>query len=341
MQRVARPLAEVLKASPPQRILIASLDNVGDLIFTSALVPPLRRAFPAARIVLWCKAYVEELSSFIAGVDSCIASDPFWDRSPGRPKGSISDFVAAWRALRRERFDLAVITSRHWRVAAAVAVAGVPIRIGYDRRHTRVWLTHRVAEARRDKPVVAELARLLEPLQLGDEAGCYALDVGPARERQRELRARLGPAPVVALHPFASRRDRCVDFAIWRAVATDLAARGLRPLWVGTPHELDAFRAAGGAPPTSLYGDQVAGQSLADLTVLLACAALFIGHDSGPLHMAASLGIPSLGIFAPGEPLRTFPQGTTRWRMIAADSPATVGANEMLAAALSLRDAEP
>lgn len=323
----------------PGRILLACLDNVGDLVFTSALVPPIREAFPGSRIVVWCKAYAADIVPFMPGVDDAIASDPFWDKSPGRGKGSFTDFLTAWRSVRRGRFDLAVITSRHWRVAASVSVARVPVRIGYDKRHTGFWLTHRVADADREKPVVAELARLLDPLGLRDRVRTYAMKAAESSEDSAAIRARLGSRSVVALHPFASRRDRCVEFARWRSVAASLETHGLRPLWVGSPRELAAFRAEGGVPASSLFGDQVGGRTLADLARLLSCVALYIGHDSGPLHIAAALGVPSVGIFAPGQPRRTFPQGPGPWRMVAADSPDGVTAGDMISAALALRPA--
>jgi ADP-heptose:LPS heptosyltransferase len=63
---------------------------------------------------------------------------------------------------------------------------------------------------------------------------------------------------------------------------------------------------------------------------------VFAGHDSGPLHVAGAFGVPVLGVFAPGEPKRTFPQGTGPSRMIARPSPAGITAQEMLAELLAL-----
>ena len=60
---------------------MVSLDNLGDLVFASALVPPLRERFPSARIAVWCKEYAAGLGPLLPGVDSVYHADPFWDRT--------------------------------------------------------------------------------------------------------------------------------------------------------------------------------------------------------------------------------------------------------------------
>ena len=62
----------------------------------------------------------------------------------------------------------------------------------------------------------------------------------------------------------------------------------------------------------------------------LSLASIFVGHDSGPLHIAGAFGVPVVGIFAPGQPDRTFPQGIGPWRMIARPTPAGITAATIL-----------
>jgi len=62
----------------------------------------------------------------------------------------------------------------------------------------------------------------------------------------------------------------------------------------------------------------------------LSAAELFIGHDSGPLHIAGAFGVPVVGVFAPGQPDRTFPQGMGPSRVISGPSPAGIDAGTML-----------
>jgi hypothetical protein len=92
-------------------ILVVSLDNLGDLVFASGLVQPIREQFPDAKIGLWCKAYAAGLAPLIPDVSEVYAADPFWDRSPGTGKGSLPGFVSSIASVKRARFGHAIVTS--------------------------------------------------------------------------------------------------------------------------------------------------------------------------------------------------------------------------------------
>jgi ADP-heptose:LPS heptosyltransferase len=172
-----------------------------------------------------------------------------------------------------------------------------------------------------------EQARLLEPLGIESTNPRYALDATPLAASRAEV-ARHLPEQFVALHPFASSRDRCVPLGEWTQVAFALAARRMPVLWIGTTPDLDALRAM--TLPRGFYIDQIGDASLTITAAALSLAPLFAGHDSGPLHVAGAFGVPVVGVFAPGEPDRTFPQGVGRSRMIARPSPAGISAADIL-----------
>ncbi|MHB1862778.1 MAG: glycosyltransferase family 9 protein [Gemmatimonadaceae bacterium] len=316
----------------PRRLLLVSLDNLGDLVFASALTPPLHDRFPDASITLWCKDYTRDIGALMPHVDEVIASDPYWDRAPGRGKGSLFRFVGAMARIRRGAFDTAVLAASPWRTARAVALCGIPVRIGMERRKNARWLTHVLPAEDIRRPVLAEEARLLSPLGIAPPPLRYRLDarrLSPRPDVERALSRR-----IVALHPFASKRERCVPVRVWIAVASALEHRGYAPLWIGSTAELNEVRSSSGRPDWR-YVDQF-GPRLVDTAAALARAALFIGHDSGPLHVAGAFGVPALGIFAPGEPERTFPQGVGPSGMIARPSPEGIGADEIVREAMAL-----
>lgn len=316
------------------RILLVSLDNLGDLVFASALVPPLRERYPHAAIDVWCKSYTADVGLLIPEVSSVIAADPFWDRAPGRGKGNLLAFVRAIVRVRRERFDIAILAAAPWRTAAAVAVTGIPVRIGLRRRKNRPFLTASLPPENRDASVLEELGRLLEPLGIARSALRYRLSPAPISHRIGRLRAKVG-REYAAMHPFASKQDRCVTLAVWRAVAESLSRGGVGTLLIGTHRELAAARAAQ-MPESTVFLDSVSDGSLADTAAALAGAKMFLGHDSGPLHVAGAFGVPVVGVFAPGEPNRTFPQGVGPARMIARRSPSEISAKDILGAAWAL-----
>jgi ADP-heptose:LPS heptosyltransferase len=311
-----------------KRILLVALDNLGDLVFTSALTPPLHAAFPDASIDVWCKAYTSAVAPLLPFVNHVIAADPFWAVPAHLARPPVRAFVRSVGEVRRGNYDVALLTGAPWRTAAAVAAARVPMRIGLARHRNKRFLTHVLAAEDVHKPVLEEQARLLAPLGVESASPRYQLDAqrfGPERDT---IATRLPPR-FAALHPFASTRSRCVSLDEWRSVSSGLRERGVPTLWVGMPHELDELRhgvANGGAH----YVDEIGGQSLAASAAALSLASMFIGHDSGPLHVAGAFGVPVVGIFAPGQPERTFPQGTGPSRLIARPTSADITAEMIL-----------
>jgi len=310
------------------RILLVSLDNLGDMVFASALAPPLQERFPRAKLDVWCKEYTADVAKLVPHVSEVIASDPFWDRAPGRGKGSWRPFLRAVRFVRSRRYDVAVLAAAPWRTAAAVAATRIPVRIGLRRRKNRIFLTEALPDENPRVPVLSELSRLLVPLGAPHESLRYRLDAS-LLTAHRERLARIIEQPYAALHPFASKENRCVPMPVWREVARRLGERGLTVLWVGSREELGALRATGNEQSWR-FMDRDSDGTLADTAAALSTATIFVGHDSGPLHVAGAFGVPVVGIFAPGEPLRTFPQGVGPSRMLARPSPSGVTADDIL-----------
>jgi len=310
------------------RILLVSLDNLGDMVFASALAPPLRGRFPDATLDIWCKEYTADVARLVPGVGDIIASDPFWDRAPGRRKGSLPSFLRAMKQVRARRYDVAVLAAAPWRTAAAVAMTRIPTRIGLRRRKNAPFLTHVLPDENAREPVMSELARLLAPLGITTGPLRYRLDPSSLRERRTRLAVRI-PQPYAALHPFASKQNRCVAPPIWIELAQRLRSRGLGILWIGGSGELDTLRATA-TDSAWRFIDRESDRTLADSAAALSTASLFVGHDSGPLHIAGAFGVPVVGIFAPGEPLRTFPQGVGPARMLKRPSPAGITADDIL-----------
>ncbi|MDB4878045.1 MAG: ADP-heptose--lipooligosaccharide heptosyltransferase [Gemmatimonadetes bacterium] len=314
--------------TPPERILLVALDNLGDLVFTSALTPALREAFPNATIDVWCRAYTAPVAALIPHVTTVIAADPFWAVQRHIDPPSTRAFLRSARQVRANRYDLAVLSEAPWRTAAAVATTRIPVRIGPARNHNAHFLTHTLPPEDPHKPVVSEQARLLTPLGIQSVDPCYALDVARLGTALPEVIDQLPPR-FAALHAFASRRNRCVPLAEWTQIAFELQSHGLDVLWVGTPSELRELRGSY-AHPSGYYVDQIGDGSLTATAAALSLAALFVGHDSGPLHIAAAFGVPVIGVFAPGQPDRTFPQGAGPSIVIHRPTPAGITSDTIM-----------
>lgn len=313
---------------PPRRILVVSLDNLGDLVFASALTPPLHKAFPEATIDVWCKKYTSAIAPLIPYVGDVIAADPLWAVSRTAPRPSVVEFLRSVATVRRGKYDVAILSAAPWRTAAVVAMARIPVRIGMARHRNSPFLTHVLPPEDVRKPVVQEQARLLAPLGISTGELRYQLDLGPLEMERDEIAGRATPE-FVALHPFAGSSLRRVPLAEWLRLAVSLHERGDRVLWVGTPVELSEMRRGHPQAP-GLYVDQLGDGSTWATAAAVSLAKAFVGHDSGPLHVANALGIAVVGIFAPGQPERTFPQGTGPSRVLYSPTPAGITADQML-----------
>lgn len=315
-------------AATPRRVLIVALDNLGDLVFASAIAPPLHDAFPDAAIDVWCKAYTADVARLIPHVQDVIGSDTPWAVAPHLPRPSVRPLLRAISEVRRRRYDVALLTGAPWRAAAAVAMTRIPTRVGRARRRNEHFLTHVLAPEDPDKPVLQEQARLLEPFGIHSADPCYRLDASRLGAALPRVSARL-PERFIAMHPFAGARDRCVPLIEWTQLAFALDRQGMPVLWIGMPHELNELRRSI-THPRGFYSDLIGGGALIDVAAALSAAAVFIGHDSGPLHVAGAFGVPVVGVFAPGQPRRTFPQGVGPSRMIARGAPHEITARMLI-----------
>jgi ADP-heptose:LPS heptosyltransferase len=319
--------------APPRRVLVVSLDQLGDLVFASSLVAPIAKRFPGVEIDVWCRDAYRGVAALVPGVREVFGLDPFWAGTyqglGRRSHGRFADYLRCRREIAAAHHDVAVLAGAPWRTAAGVAGTRIPVRIGHARHRNAVFLTHVVEAPDRSQPVLAGHRHLLRPFGIHEDLHTN-LDGTRTPERFARIRDAVG-GPFVALHAFANDPARCVALTEWRTVADALSARGLRILWVGAPQELETVRGLA-RDSAWRFSDQVAGSAIDDLVTSIGAATMFVGHDSGPLHVANAMRIPSVGVFAPGEPARTFPQGLGAWRLVARARPADVAAADIIAA---------
>jgi ADP-heptose:LPS heptosyltransferase len=118
-------------------------------------------------------------------------------------------------------------------------------------------------------------------------------------------------APVVALHPGASKPPRGWHARRFAALARGLCEReGAAILLIGGAGERPLLEAVGSTVPPGRLLLPPPDASIKVVGALLERCHLFVGNDSGPMHIAAALGTPTVAIFGPGSPLRTAPHGT-------------------------------
>ncbi|MDP8254650.1 MAG: glycosyltransferase family 9 protein [Candidatus Alcyoniella australis] len=292
-----------LAAGRFKRIGVLKADGLGDLILALPAINCLRRAFPESKIELLVDSRLLELARALPDADSAVAFDAPWlhgERLGGRI-GALRDLAAAVResaALRRQRYDLLVNLRPDMRDALLCGLSGARRRLSFGYHGLGMLLTDAVIEPDTQLHESQRLLYLLEQAGL-DCAG--ALPRLPRDEQAAALVADLlGATNVsdgyVVLQPFAPLAAKNWPADRFVELARALCERGLRVVWIGD--DLQHQRVAELAAQVQGSLDLSGGPGLLELIELLAGAALFVGPDSGPAHLAGLLGAPCLALFS-------------------------------------------
>lgn len=302
------------------------------MVFTTPAVRALRRKFPDAHI-----SYLVEPAAA-----PIVAANPHLSEVIVAPRGAGLAGLAAEarlvRRLRSSRFDAAIDFHGGPRASLLTWLSGARVRIGYEVAGRSWMYTHRIGRPRelRARHSVANQWDLLAPFGIGPPRR----DVDPVEMRldpatagavaERLARAgitrgdRLAVVHVSAGNPF--RRWPLESFA---SVVAGLAGGPFRCHVIVTsgPSERDAgarviaeSRARLESPERHRVLD-FGELSLTELRAVLDDAAIYIGGDSGPLHVAATSHVPIVGLYGPTLPARSAPWRADQWRAEAVDTP--------------------
>lgn len=296
------------------RLLITRTDRIGDLVISTSVFPVLRKQFPSAHIAALTFLENREILEGNPFIDEVILYD-----KKGSEKSFFGNFLFA-RRLAKKQFDAVIHLHSTNRVHIAGFLAGIPVRIGWDRR-SKWALTHPFPDVKAEgKKHEAEYNfDLLSPLGIKppEKPETFFPVSEKAADSLDELFMHLkikGGLPAVVLNPSAScpsKRWPPERFA-------ELAARlhteydcGI--FLIGGPQDIylsDEIKKLAAAPVYDLTGRL----SLSMLGAFLRRAALLISNDTGPVHVAAAVGTPVVSIFGrnqPGlSPARWKPLGT-------------------------------
>ena len=284
------------------RILIVRLSALGDLVHTLPVAAALRTAFPDARVD-WLVD--DRFQAFVELV-------PVVEVSIGWPRQRLRKLAGVIGQLRRTRYDVALDVQGLLKSATAARLSGARRVIGFERTHLRepsAGAFYTEAVPVHDVPHVIE-KNLLLAAHVGGRTTDPEFPISvPASEAVAETRRQLGlghDARFVVLNPGTAWDSKCWDAARFGAVASRLReVYDLRSVVTWGPRDearaLTAVEASEGAailaPPTGI----------GDLSAYARVAAVVVSGDTGPLHLAAAVGAPVVGIYGPSDPRRNGP----------------------------------
>jgi heptosyltransferase-2 len=294
-----------------ERILVRATNWIGDAVMSLPALEALREQFPRSHIAILARPWVADVYARETFADEVI---PYV-----APRGW-KDLRAKWtvaRALRARRFDTAILLPNAFEAAALVWLAGIPRRIGYARDGRGLLLTDAIDVPqkgeipRHERFYYLELLRragILESLPVSDRIRLGG--AAAAREAGRARFAALGwTRAVTGLSPGAAfgtaKRwlpERFVDAAarLGNPVAL-FGSKDERALCESIAAELIAKE----IPAHDFAGET----TLSEYIELAAACTIYLTNDSGSMHIASALNVPTIAVFGATDHVGTGPTG--------------------------------
>ncbi len=294
-------------STPPRRICILRLSALGDVCHVLPVVRTLQDAWPGTEITWIIGKLEHKLLGHLPGIEFVV-----FDKKAGR---------TAYGDLRRRmsgrRYDVLLHMQLAIRASLAAALVPAELKVGFDRPRARElqWLftNARIAPRQREH-VLDSLFGFAEALGLRERSMRWDISLPePAVDYAR--RAIPDGQPALVISPCSSHVLRNWSAEGYAAVADHAAAQhGLRVLVCGGRSELEVQ-----------YGERIAGlmrqpcvnlvgkDTLVEFLATLQRATLLISPDSGPAHMATTVGTPVIGLYAATNPARSGPYYSRPW----------------------------
>lgn len=308
------------------KLLLVRLRLIGDVVFTTPVIHALKRRFPGSHLTYVVEPAAAPVLALNPHIDELIVAPR------GRGLGQLARDLALARRLWAARYDLAIDLHGGPRSSLLTWLSRAPIRIGYEVTGRSWMYTRRVARPRALRPrhSVENQWDLLAMLGVAPPARSrnpVEMTVDPAAARAvAERLARAGVADadhLIAIHVSAGNPFRRWPHAHFVSLAAALAEAdpARRIVITSGPSERGAAdEVIAGARSRLPEADRsrilACGEfSIAELRALVERAALYIGGDSGPLHVASTSQVPIVGLYGPTLPVRSEP-----WR-----DPAVIG----------------
>lgn len=276
-----------------------------------AALRELRRLFPGAHITVVARPGTAELFDDADFIDEVLVYDRHGMRS-------VWQQVRDWK---QRRFDLALLFQNAFEAAVIAFLARVPVRIGYATERRGFLLTHAIEtpawkDERHELFYYLNLVAELESLLLNSKSDVepdFQLAVSLDRKKRAiELLAQYGVAmgeQLVLLCPGSiNSRAKRWPAERYAELADKLSESRINVALIGSASELDVSQKVlehCRHAPILLTGKT----SVGDLTSLISIADALITNDTGPAHIGAAVGTPTLVIFGPTNPLTTRPFG--------------------------------
>ena len=287
-------------------ILVIKLRYLGDVLLSTPVLASLRAAFPSASLSMLVNR----------GTEAMIAENPHLDEVLIVERAeSLLHQLEFVTALRRRRFDLVLDLTDGDRAAILSRLTGAAVRAGFNRegRWRGRLYTHLVPVREQPIPMVRQHLMALEMLGIPAAPSLPVLRVRKSDEAAAGAAlAAIAIAPderFVAVHPGARWWFKSWPAERFAGLVEFIQGKlGLKVVLLGGEQEQGIARAI--LDQVEIGCRSLVGRlELLELAAVLRQASLFVGNDNGPMHIAAAMGTPVVGLFGPADPRIWGPAG--------------------------------
>ena len=290
-----------------RRICLIKPSALGDVVQTLTLLPVLRERFPRATVSWVVSAGLAPILEGHPQLDEVIRFER---------RGAFRSSWRLLRGLRERRFDLVFDLQGLLRTGLMAWATGAAVRVGLESAREGAGLACHVTvpDTGRLVPAHVRYWRVAEALGLGDRRREMHIAVAEQDRAWAAERLKGLPGPYLAVHPGARWVTKRWPVEKFAAVAAKAVRRfGVSVVILGSPDEAPLAGQMESLLRQFVPADSVrniTGQtSLKQLAAVLQGAAVLLSNDSGPMHLAAGLGTPVVGVFTCTSPERSGPPG--------------------------------
>lgn len=313
---------DIISGEKPKRILIVRLSAMGDVIHTLPAVQALRGAFPTAHIGWMIEERWAELlcapgtarrgrrSEARPVVDEIHAVNLKAWRKSILSISTVQRIATVWNDVRAAQYEVAIDLQGAIRSALLARFSGAPVVYGAaDARESpaSLWYSRKVVG--RGAHVIEQNFSIAQAL-IGHPVKMPGGELPRDHRAEEQIAQRLAELQIndyAILNPGAGWGAKRWPADRYGEVARGLARLGLRTILNYGPGEDELVRTAENASGGAAQGMKC---TISELIALTRRARIFIGGDTGPLHLAAALRVPVAAIFGPTDPARNGPYGT-------------------------------
>lgn len=277
-----------------ERILVVRPDRVGDVVLSTPVYRTLRESFPDSFIGALVSSYTSQLLDGNPFIDVVITDDP------GR-----NNFRAKVKEIRRYKFDTALLLMPTKRLAYILFLAGIPYRVGVGHILYEVITLMQGVSRKKYNPLRHESEYMLD---LARKIGAEKISTTPEiflneeeKESARKFLGRKGfdmDRSIVGIHPGSGHSSPNWGVEKYSELAKILALNRVQVFVSGSDHEKNLEKSFLGIHDKNIktsFGEF----SLRELASVLSQMDLFVSSSTGPMHMAAAVGTPTVSMFCP------------------------------------------